>query len=602
MPITTASESGMGRRIRSRRLVLLLAFIFATCTVLLFQLGNDLSVFTHTEQGFSADPSVSLPPPNEKSHPIHQLITNAERGANEVLLRQSKTLKEAVAEYRRRYNVSPPPNFDKWYEFAKAKGVQLIDEYDTIYHSLLPFWGLEPAVIRARAREALGFDNSLIGVLIRDGEVVYKGGGENWQMDATEKMMEGFIKWLPDMDLCFNKHDEPRVIIPHEDLTRLVHHAIDKALPAAFNARKLRNTWSPRPSDIDSGKRFPEARTTRFNRFAHQPTWTNSRISCSPDSPSRSLDETTPDDIASYTFSPLNFINNKTAFSDICLSPSLRSTFGFFDRPNAFDVVHDLFPIFSQSKVSSFQDILYPSPWYYSNKVPYKESQDFTWENKENQLYWRGSTTGGFSRDGGWRRQHRQHIVKIINGLDTTQVYHNETAEGVEEWNLQTVPRTEYKDLFDVFFSHVGQCDPGDCDAQKEFFRLAPSADQNHAWNYKYLLDIDGNAFSGRFYAFLKSHSLIFKMAIFREWHEEWILPWVHYIPLSLKGDEYVEAVRYFDREEEGRVSAVRVAEEGRKWALKVLRNEDFEVWFFRLLLEYGRLVDDDREKIGFAL
>jgi hypothetical protein len=30
------------------------------------------------------------------------------------------------------------------------------------------------------------------------------------------------------------------------------------------------------------------------------------------------------------------------------------------------------------------------------------------------------------------------------------------------------------------------------------------------------------------------------------------------------------------------------------------LRNVDFEVWFFRLLLEYGRVVDDRREEIGF--
>jgi hypothetical protein len=31
------------------------------------------------------------------------------------------------------------------------------------------------------------------------------------------------------------------------------------------------------------------------------------------------------------------------------------------------------------------------------------------------------------------------------------------------------------------------------------------------------------------------------------------------------------------------------------------LRNVDFEAWFFRLLLEYGRVVDDGREGIGYA-
>ena len=543
----------------------------------------------------------SLPPATSKSHPIHQLINNAEQSLSDTLHRQSETLDEAVTEYKRRYKIPPPPNFDKWYNFAKEKQVQLIDEYDTIYESLLPFWGLEPSVIRGRAREALGFDNALIGILLRGGEIVNKAGGDEWQQEATQGMMQGFIQYLPDMDLCFNKHDEPRVVIPHEDLTRLVKKATDQALPAAMAHRTPQNTWSTRPADIDDGKRFPEVSITRFNRFAHQPTWTNSRISCSPDSPARALDESTADNTSSYTFSDLNFVQNKTAFSDICSSPSLRETYGFFDRPNAFDVVHDLFPIFSQSKISSFQDILYPSPWYWSDKVPYKESQDYTWENKENQMYWRGSTTGGFSRDGGWRRQHRQRMVKKINALDNTRIYENTTANGETEWHAKDMPRLDYKSLFNVHFSHVGQCDPGDCDAQKEFFRIEKGAPQHYAWAYKYLLDIDGNAFSGRFYAFLKSRSLIFKMAVFREWHEEWIKPWVHYVPLGLSGDDYVESIRYFDQEEEGQVQAQRLADQGREWAGQVLRNEDFEVWFFRLLLEYGRLVDDDREHIGFA-
>lgn len=326
-------------------------------------------------------------------------------------------------------------------------------------------------------------------------------------------------------------------------------------------------------------------------------------MSCPTDSPSRSLLDSTTDHSETFSYSTLQFIRNKTAFSDICQSPSLRNTHGFFDRPNAFDVVHDLFPIFSQSKMSSFQDILYPSPWYWADKVPYHQLQDYAWDKKVEKLFWRGSTTGGFSRDGGWRRQHRQGIVRTMNGLEKAQVLVNSTGkDGSLEWHEIEISRPEYKDLFDVSFSHVGQCDPGDCSAQREFFHIAKEVQQHQAWKYKYLLDMDGNAFSGRFYAFLKSHSLPFKMAVFREWHEEWIKPWVHYVPLSLEGKEYVETVRYLDRENDGRILAAQMAEDGRQWASKVLRKKDFEAWFFRLLLEYGRLVDDDRERIGFGM
>ena len=527
-----------------------------------------------------------LPPSTETSHPIYQLITKAEKDFEELKLQQSGTLAKAVEEYRRRYKIPPPPNFDKWYEFAIQRGVELIDEYDTIHHSLLPFWALSPSVIRGRARESLGFDNALMGIIIRDGAVISAAGGTEWQQKSTVGMVRDFVKYLPDMDLPFNIHDEPRVIVPHDDLSRLVTDANEKAMPMAFNNDDPKNAWSARPADLDDGTRPNEVKTTRFNRFAHQPTWTNSRMSCPPDSPARALDETIQDDISGFAFSDLGLVANKTAFSDICTQPSLQQRHGFFNRPNAFNIIHDLFPIFSQSKISSFQDILYPSPWYWSNKVSYDESTDYSWEKKKNKLYWRGSTTGGFSRDGGWRRQHRQLFVEKINALDKTKIMRNTSTSESAQWTLEEVSRTDYKELFDVKFAHIGQCDPGDCNAQREYFEIVKPDKQHDAWQYKYLLDIDGNAFSGRFYAFLKSMSLVYKMAVFREWHEEWLKPWIHYVPMSLKGDEYVESVRYFNNEPDGKIQATKLAVQGRDWATKVLRNEDFEVWFFRLLLE----------------
>ena len=47
-----------------------------------------------------------------------------------------------------------------------------------------------------------------------------------------------------------------------------------------------------------------------------------------------------------------------------------------------------------------------------------------------------------------------------------------------------------------------------------------------------------------------------------------------------------LEAVRYFSGEPDGKRDAIRLAEQGREWAAKALRNEDFEIWLFRLLLE----------------
>ncbi|CAI7592346.1 unnamed protein product [Penicillium bialowiezense] len=537
--------------------------------------------------------------PPEKEHPISRLINNAQQTFENAQSRQSQTLAEAVEEYKRRYNMHPPPHFDKWFEFAQSKNVQLVDEFDSIYHSLLPFWGLKPQTIRERARETLGFDNAVLGVLIRDGKVsLTDGGGDDrkWQRDATAGMMASFVKYLPDMDLVFNTHDEPRVIVPSADLERLVQSAKDQIIPAAFKKTPT-NAWSARSADLNKGDRIDGVRTTRFNRFAHQPTWTNSRISCPVNSPARSLDDDVLDDVDSYAYGELGFIYNTTAASDICNTPSLRYTYGFFDRPNAFDVVHDLFPVFSQSKISSFQDIIYPSPWYWAEKVPYDKRKDYEWDSKTDRMYWRGSTTGGFSRAGGWRRQHRQQFVGNVNALGTSKIMNHQE----DSWVSQEVSKANYKEMFDVKFTLIGQCDPDDCNAQTEYFGVFKQTGQQDAWAHKYLVDIDGNAFSGRFHAFLHSNSFVYKIAIFREWHDEWLKPWVHYVPLSLRGNEYLESMRYFTSID-GSSSARRIASQGQNWAQKTLRNEDLEVWFFRLLLEYGRLVDDNRDQLGFNL
>lgn len=592
-----SATAGFMTRMRVRQLVSLLAAVsLAVLTISFLRPSSDLtSTFRSYSRGDAAP--ISTETPNEsfqpirlgstRAHPVDQLVRDAEADFEKLLARQSKTLAEAVAEYRRRYQLPPPPNFDRWYEFAKRKGVQLIDEYDTIYHSLLPFWALEPATIRARVREALGHaDNALIGLLIRDGQAVKIQGGSEWQQQATLGMINQTVQHLPNMDLAFNIHDEPRVVVPHDELAQMVKLAREKRMPAAFANTALKNAFSSKPKDMNNGKRIDEVKTTRFNHFAHQATWIPSRMSCSPDSPARSFDDAAADNLTSYALGDLGFVYNQTAFSDICMSPSLSKTYGFFDRPNAFNLVQELFPIFSQSKISSFQDILYPSPWYWYGKVPYDAHRDEDWEAKTNALYWRGSTTGGFSRNGGWRRQHRQHFVRKINAPDKAQILINRGAADAPDWQPKEVRRSDYAALIDVKFSHVGQCDPGDCDAQRNFFEIAEPADQQDAWKYRHLLDIDGNAFSGRFYAFLKSKSLVYKMAIFQEWHKDWLKPWVHYIPLSLRGEEWLEAVRYFSGEDEGKMQGPRLAMQGTAWAEEALRNEDFEVWFFRLLLE----------------
>jgi hypothetical protein len=47
--------------------------------------------------------------------------------------RQSKTLQQAVAEYKKRYKLDPPLGFDAWFRFCQENDVKFIDDVSLPY-------------------------------------------------------------------------------------------------------------------------------------------------------------------------------------------------------------------------------------------------------------------------------------------------------------------------------------------------------------------------------------------------------------------------------------------------------------------------------------
>ncbi|KAJ5966684.1 hypothetical protein N7501_002932 [Penicillium viridicatum] len=541
--------------------------------------------------------------PNERlcDHPISILASDASRAFNKTLTRQSKSLEQAVTEYRRRYNMPPPPHFDKWYEFAKQRNTMLIDEYDTIYHSLLPFWGLSPSTIRSRVRQDLGFDNVVMGVSIRNGEPIHLGNGQgDFQRNATMKQLNKFAQWLPDMDLEFNVHDEPRVVVPHEELQRLVTKGYQAQ--GCLNDNSLSNYFS---SNNISTEPIPEVFSSRFLNLARQETWLYSRLSCPPHSPAMDLDGNAPDNTSAFAIEPLGFVFNQSAASDICNSPSLQHCIGIFEWPNALKLTNELVPMFSMSRLSSFQDIAVPSPWYYEGVGGYKPEADIPWESRKGQIYWRGTTSGGSSHDGSWHNLQRQRVVASLERKSEHDILERKAEStcsigGEEGWEVRKGNQTELGEYFNAHFVDITGCEGQDCYDERSFFHVLNREDENEAWKYRYLLDMDGHAYSGRFYAFMRSKSVPFKLAFFREWHENVLIPWVHYVPLNKDTTEVAEIVRFFEQDPAGQEIARTIGEEGQSWAAKTLRNDDMDVYMFRLMLEYARVQDDRRESLGF--
>jgi len=70
----------------------------------------------------------------------------------------------------------------------------------------------------------------------------------------------------------------------------------------------------------------------------------------------------------------------------------------------------------------------------------------------------------------------------------------------------------------------------------------------------------------------------------------------VHYFPVSQGLGELPEMVAWLTGTEEGRRRAKRVADQGREWAAKTMREEDRVIYVYRLLLELARMQDPGRE------
>lgn len=110
-------------------------------------LSPDFALHAWRSSPAGAPPDASSRPGPPPAHPILTLMQNASSLWHAKLSRQSRTLSEAVAEYKRRHRGrNPPKGFDKWWEFVSGRGgVKLVDEYDRIWETIEPFWALDPS-------------------------------------------------------------------------------------------------------------------------------------------------------------------------------------------------------------------------------------------------------------------------------------------------------------------------------------------------------------------------------------------------------------------------------------------------------------------------
>lgn len=564
----------------------------------------------------------------ETHHPIDLLINDASSQFQTWLAQAttSKTLLEAAATYRLRYKRHPPPGFDTWYQFATEKSSLIIDDFDSIMEDLHPFWARHPINIRHDTRVILSDEwNEVAEITIRSGKAKV---GPNvipthrWMLDGVLAMMDDFVQWLPDMDLAFNINDEPRVAVPWKAFQgwRQAGTVRDAVKHGMFNewSSNRAETWEPSVGTKESKRPFENR--SFLNSFASYGI-----VACPPTSLARTSHLWDPRNLCITCAAPHSlglFLQNWTLSASPCHQPDLAHLHGFYLSPAAFKPSHKLLPVFSQSKAHGYADILYPSAWNYMDKVKYEPSEAFPdapFESKQNSLFWRGATSEGLSKDATWKGMARQRLVHLANNATEALPILMPHPLQPSSFTYNILPASSLPamgpNLDIAIVDDIARCWDADCTDQANEFGLVGKSDFQAHWGYRFLMDLDGAGFSGRFLPFLRSRSVVFKTAVFREWWDDRLTAWRHFVPVDIRFHGLFSTLAYFAGTGDGKdhggkgnfptmkpnvEAGARIAEESRQWADQVLRKEDMQIYMFRLLLEWGRLTDDRRDEIGF--
>ncbi|KAF2662237.1 glycosyltransferase family 90 protein [Lophiostoma macrostomum CBS 122681] len=583
------------------------------------------------------------------THPLDQLLAEAKDSLEQNLRTQAFTLQEAATQYRRRRGRYPPPGFDAWYHFASSTGAVIVEKFwDQIYHDLEPFREVAPSTLR---QQAAAFH---VGISIREGKVSAKGNNTAGKTSIWMHMLQTLAQQehvqMPDIDILLNVNDEPSLIVPWDDIETAMSYARKLKLPPQDVLRVFPEYKDGLPFNYTFQPEWLGPRLTHpASIMGPRPYWELVRSACPPGSPARVapkfIDIWHPKGHTSEAHQAINmfplstpkdtiqgYIKNWTTATDPCNFPHLQGLHGAFVRPEAMSACVKLFPQFGAGKMGVNNDILLPGTgeWKSTNHNPHEmEGETIAWEQRQNKLFWRGPDTGGHSTKINWQRMHRHRFVSMLNGsqvalAEKTFASGNKTLEGQSPARNFRLPISNpyrlatqgkgrlgkwVKTWADVAFTEIS-CDVWStsklCPYNAAYFGslLAPTSIEEQR-QYKYAAIIDGNGGDdgGNFTQVLNNGIVALRATVFRNWYDSRLWPWVHFVPMDNTFMDVYGIMQYFiGTDHDGHdAEARRIAESARDWSRRVLRKEDMLIYTYRLLLEYARMMHDERERLGWV-
>ncbi|GAA5850375.1 hypothetical protein JCM8547_001851 [Rhodosporidiobolus lusitaniae] len=507
-------------------------------------------------------------------HPINVLIERAEKQWREKVARQSRTLSEAVREYKQRYRRNPPKGFDDWWRFCEENNVQLRDEYDQIVHDLAPHWALEGHDSRHRNQVMQERDHTFT-VVMRPGEPSPGLAGPYADLkratDIAEMLSLFTGRMHRELNITYIIDDNPAVMLPYSQRERMV----ELGQQGEYYG----------PSEFIEGE---------------DPTLSNFAQACAPNSPLRRSER--GEHIQDYSGdAQRSFIWSHAKVADLCHHPEVRKLHGHTMQQGV--PLGPLVPLFTFAKTKLHSDILTtPIEQWEEHYVGYEPA----WEGKSmNKLLWRGSTTGvEFDRHTPWRKSQRArlHIMSHETAGEKSVIWSQRGQLKESNISMATLNHL-YMDT--SFSGALQQCDPETCEIMTKTMDFKPTIGLDESNTYKYLIDVDGNGWSGRFHRLMSTRSVVLKSTAFPEWYQDRIQEWVHYIPTKIDYSDVYDILAFFVGTPDGQGGhdsiAERIGEAGRQWARDYWRKADMAAYMYRLALEYTRILHHDEPDVDYV-
>ncbi|CAK7209907.1 hypothetical protein SBRCBS47491_000600 [Sporothrix bragantina] len=582
-----------------------------------------------------------------REHPIDQLIKDAEQAFHAAIAEDPDSLLKAAHAYRRRRGRHPPPGFDIWYKTAKEVNALIPESFfDRIYDDLEPFWGSEPKMLRF---QAYSFPHV---IRVRRGHVYHFSDTEdktNWIQLWADSLKE-FAEFLPDVDIPVNIMEHPRLAMPWENLQKIVeevrkkHPGVEAPFDVITAYTGLKNLDPITPKAINKDQRYTHnwITTESADGLASDIKlyWLHYQKTCPPDTPGRDADIFNLPQSILYPQKPNKnytkggYIVDAKAARDPCVQPLMRAMHGTFVEPMGLSTSGDLMPLFSGSKLPGNNEILWPGASYYGKNDDFiaRDTHRTDWSSKKDKLFWQGPATGGINREMTWWRFHRHRFSQMTNGstLDTSVHSYKIDSPSFDLPDLNDFSKlypeamshypyftfkTWLNESTDVRVTHL-MCTPEQFDGSGRRLPTCPysghlisvqnAISPGNWYDSKIIADIDGNTYSRFFAQLIASTSMPIKATMYAEWHDDRLFPWFHYVPMDNSYMDLYGILDYFLKDAEDRWvdhddAAKTIAQNGAEWSKRMLRDDDMQLYTWRLLLEYARVSDPLRYRLGYV-